>query len=125
MENIFIWTIIYCICNTLSIVLIGDRSLISGNLLQLQNAMGLLLSWKFILAMVAAVFTRLSFVMLNNSLLKIPKLAQASTTICIFITLISLIFVVIANYIFLDERFSLNQILGALIIMIGVLFMFR
>jgi drug/metabolite transporter (DMT)-like permease len=125
MAVIIVWVIAYCISNTLSIVLLGDRSLISGNLLRPESIIHLIFNWKFILAMMFAVFTRISFIMLNNSLLKIPRLADASTSICTFITLLSLIFILIANYFFLDERLNLNQAIGAFIVMIGIAIMIK
>ena len=122
---IIFWILIYCIANTLSIVLIGDRSLISGNLLNIDNMMRLIFNWKFILAMVFAVICRISFIMLNNALLKIPKLAGTSTTITTFATLLSLVFVLLANYFFLSEKLNLNQAIGAFIVVVGITIMFR
>lgn len=122
---IIFWTIIYCLCNTFSIVLLGDRSLISGDLFHAENIIRLILSWKFILAMTLAVITRISFIMLNNSLLKIPRLANVSTSICTFITLLSLIFILVANYWFLNEKLNLQQSIGAFIILAGVAIMVK
>ncbi len=119
------WILIFCVANTISIVLLGDRSLISGNLFNLSNIVRLLLSWKFILAMIFAIFSRVSFIMINNSLLKIPKLANASTSITTFATLLSLIFVLLANYYFLDEKLNLQQVIGAFIVLIGVTIMVK
>lgn len=120
---IIFWIIIYCIANTFSIVLLGDRSLISGNLLNIDNIIRLIINWKFILAMVFAVLTRVSFIMINNSLLKIPKLASASTSIATFATLLSLIFILLANYFFLNEKLNLQQAIGAFIVLVGVTIM--
>lgn len=122
---IIFWILIYCVANTLSIVLIGDRSLISGNLLNLDNILRLVLNWKFILAMFFAVICRVSFIMLNNSLLKIPRLANTSTTITTFATLLSLVFVLVANYFFLNEKLNLNQVIGAFIVLVGLTIMVK
>lgn len=122
---ILFWILIYCISNTGSIVLLGDRSLISGNLLQLDNILRLLLNWKFILAMALAIFTRVSFIMINNSLLKVPRLAAASTSITTFATLLSLVFILLANYIFLSEKLNMQQAIGAFIVLIGISIMFK
>ena len=122
---IICWILIYCIANTLSIVLIGDRSLISGNLLNIENFLHLIFNWKFILAMFFAVVCRISFVMLNNALLKIPKFSGASTTITTFATLLSLVFVLLANYFFLSEKLNLNQAIGAFVVIVGITIMFR
>lgn len=121
---IIFWTIIFCLCNTFSIVLLGDRSLISGDLLHVDNIVRLILNWKFILAMALAVITRISFIMLNNSLLK-TRLANVSTSICTFITLLSLIFILVANYFFLDEKLNLQQALGAVIVLAGIAIMVK
>lgn len=122
---IVIWIFIYCIANTVSIVLLGDRSLISGNLLNIENIIRLIFNWKFILAMVFAVLTRVSFIMINNSLLKIPRLAGASTSIATFATLLSLIFILLANYYFLDEKLNMQQAVGAFIVLVGVSIMVK
>lgn len=120
---IIFWTIIYCVSSSISIVLVGDRNLISGNLFSWNAIISLLFNWKFIVAMMLAIFSRLSFIMLNNSFLKIPRLASISTTLTTFVTLLSLIFIVIANYFFLDEKLNIQQMIGAFIILIGVAFM--
>lgn len=120
---ILLWVIIYCLANTFSIVLLGDRALISGNLLNVENIVHLIFNWKFILAMLLAVITRVSFIMLNNALLKIPRLAAASTSICTFISLLSLVFIVLANYYFLNEKLNLQQAAGAFIVLLGIAIM--
>lgn len=122
---VIFWLLAFCLTNTISIVLMGDRSLISGNLLDAGNILRILLSWKFIAAMVFAVLTRMSFIMLNNAILKIPKLANASTTISTFATLLSLAFIVIANYYFLNEKLNFQQAIGAFIVLIGVTIMVK
>jgi drug/metabolite transporter (DMT)-like permease len=61
--------------------------------------------------------------MLNNNFLKIPRLATISTTLTTFVTLLSLIFIVGANYFFLDEKLNTQQMIGAFIILVGVAFM--
>ncbi len=122
---ILFWTLIYCLCNAFSIVLLGDRSLISGNLLEWSAIIKLLFNWKFILAMTLAVCARVSYVFLNNSFLKVPRLANISTTLTTFVTLISLLFIVLANYYFLDEKLNMQQMAGAGIILLGVAIMMK
>jgi len=121
MTTIIIWTIVYSLSTALSITLLGQRDLISGNLLNLSNFMRLLFHWKFILSMMFAIISRLSFIMTNNAILKIPRLANASTTITAFITILSFFFIILANYIFLKERFNLTQVIGGIIILVGVM----
>ncbi len=117
---IIFWTIVYCLSTAFSIVLLGDRNLISGNLLTFDAIVKLLFNWKFILAMGLAIFSRMSFIFLNNSFLKVPRLASVSTTLTTFVTLLSIIFIVLANYIFLQEKLNLQQLIGAFLIIAGV-----
>jgi len=122
---ILVWIVVYCISSSVSIVLLGDRSLISGNLFNFQNIIQLLFNWKFIIAMALAIFSRLSFIMINNALLKIPKLANISTSLCTLITSVSLIFVLLTNYYFLDEKLSGQQMVGAVTIIAGIAIMVK
>ena len=123
MKDIILWTVVFSISTAISIVLLGNRVLISGNLLTVKRIMELVFSWQFILAMTFALFSRFSFFLLNNAVLKVPELAQNSTTITTFATAVSFIFVAAANYIFLQERLTLMQILGASIIIFGLIVM--
>ena len=125
MFNVFLWTAMFSVATAVSIVLLGQRDLISGNLLEMKKLVNLFTNWKFIISMVFAVFARMAFMMTNNALLKIPKLAEASTTITTFITLFALILVVIANIVFLNEKIGVPQGVGAFLIMIGIMIMLR
>jgi drug/metabolite transporter (DMT)-like permease len=125
MLNIILWTLVYSIATAISIVLLGQRDLISGNLLEIKRLLLLLANWKFIVSMVFALIARVAFIMTNNSLLKIPSLANSSTTITTFITLFCLILVVVANIIFLKEKINISQGVGATLIMIGVWVMLK
>ena len=122
---IIFWTLVYCLCTAFSIVLMGDRNLISGNLFESNAILKLLLNWKFILAMALAIFSRISFILLNNSFLKVPRLAAISTTLTTFFTIISIIFVVVANYVFLQEKLTIQQMFGGAIILIGAAIMIK
>lgn len=123
--QIFLWLLLYCLFTAASIVLIGDRNLISGNLFNTNSFMHLLLSWKFILAMCFAVFSRLSFVLLNNCFLKVPRLAHIATTLTTFVTVLSFVFIVVANYFFLHEKLNMQQATGAIIIIVGTIIMMK
>ncbi|MEO6000465.1 MAG: hypothetical protein ABIN89_26715 [Chitinophagaceae bacterium] len=123
--QVVLFVILYCFTSVISIALLGDRSLISGNLFKLENIFSLIFSWKFILSMFLAIISRLTFILINNTLLKIPKLANASTTITTFITLIFLVFVVIANHFLLKEKLNLQQGVGAFVILTGVFIMLK
>ena len=117
------WVIIYCLSTAFSIVLLGDRGLISGNLFKLQNIITLVFNWKFILSMSLAVLSRLSFILINNTLLKISYLADVSTTLSVFITLTSIIFIVLANHFFIKESLNIKQAVGAFIVLTGIFIM--
>ena len=117
------WVIIYCLATAFSIVLLGDRGLISGNLFSMENIIKLVFNWKFILSMSLAVLSRLSFILINNTLLKITYLADISTTLSVFITLTSIIFIVLANHLFLKESLNIKQAVGAFIVLTGIFIM--
>ena len=116
----FFLVIIYCLATAFSIVLLGDRNLISGNLFQFENVIALIFNWKFIFSMSLAILSRISFILINSTLLKIPYLAAISTTLSVFITLLSIIFIIIANHYFLKETLNLKQGIGALIVLMGI-----
>jgi drug/metabolite transporter (DMT)-like permease len=118
MIQVFLLALLFNVATAFSIVLTGDRALISGNLL--KNFWGILFSWKFILAMVLAILSRFLFIIINNQLLKIPTLAPSSTTITVFITATSYIFIVATNLLILHERISGLQYLGIGLILVGV-----
>jgi drug/metabolite transporter (DMT)-like permease len=107
-----------------SIVLTGDRGLISGTITP-KNFLRLIFDWRFIFAMALAIGSRFTFIWINNSLLKIPSLAQNSTTITTFITASSYIFIIAANFIVLKEQLSLQQFFGAALIFTGIIFIVR
>jgi len=125
MTNVIFWTLVYSFATAISIVLLGQRDLISGNLFELKRILLLLINWKFIVSMIFALVARMAFIMTNNSLLKIPRLAESSTTITTFITLFCLILVVIANIIFLKEKINIQQGVGATLIMFGIWVMLK
>jgi drug/metabolite transporter (DMT)-like permease len=58
--------------------------------------------------------------LINGKLLKIPSLSRNSTTITAFITSVAAIFMLIANYYFLGERISYQQLGGAILIIGGI-----
>ncbi len=122
---IIFWTLVYCFSTAFSIVLMGDRNLISGNLMNPEAIIKLLFNWKFILAMALAIFSRISFILLNNSFLKVPRLAAISTTLTTFVTLISIIFIVLANSFFLHEKLNTQQMIGGIIMLVGVSLMIK
>jgi hypothetical protein len=120
MISVFLWTIIFSLATAGSIALLGTKDLIGGNLFTLNRFIGLILNWRFIVAMVLALVARFSFIIINNQILKIPRLAPSATTITTFITLLSLVLVVISNILFLHEKLAVTQLLGIIIILLGI-----
>lgn len=120
MFAIVAWVIVYCIAASASIVLLGDRSLLSGNLLSSSGVLAVMTNWRFPVAMALALLARLSFTMVNAHVLKIPRLQSSATTITTFVTAISFLAIVAANALFLEERLSIRQGVGALLVIIGI-----
>ncbi len=118
MLEVILLTLLFDLASAFSIALTGDRGLISGNLL--SNFWSILFNWKFILAMGLAVLSRFLFIFINNQLLKIPALAPSSTTVTVFITATSYIFIVITNLVMLQEQIRGIQYLGIGLILVGV-----
>ncbi|EKE19066.1 MAG: hypothetical protein ACD_9C00151G0001 [uncultured bacterium] len=119
------YTILFSVVTVVSILLTGSRSFINGSDMTPMGIIKLVLDWHFLLGAGFAFVARLSFIMINNSLLKMPEYAATSTTITAFITSIAMVFVVLANYIFLGERINLAQGTGAFIILVGMFIMTR
>lgn len=120
MLEISILVLIFSVAGASMTVLLGDRNLLSGNLLDWNKFLSIIFHWRFIAAFLCAFIARYSFMILNAQLLKIPSLAQNSTTIAGLITAVGAIFVILANYVFLGERISFQQGLGAILILAGV-----
>ena len=125
MYLVIFWTFIFSATTATSIVLLGNRDLISGNLFSLKGITNLIFNWRFVISMICAISARFAFIMTNNTLLKIPRLAESSTTITTFITMFSLIVIVVANIIFLKEKMHLDQGIGATIILFGMWMMLK
>lgn len=120
MTYVILYTILFSLVTVVSILLTGSRSFINGSNLTPMGVLKMLIDWHFILGAGFAFAARLFFILINNSLLKIPELAGSSTTITTFITSIAMIFVVIANYYVLGEKINLTQGIGAFVILIGI-----
>lgn len=120
MFYVVLYTIFFSVVTVVSIILTGSRSFITGAELSPVKIVLLLLDWHFILGAGFAFLSRLFFILINNSLMKIPHLAGSSTTITAFITSVAMVFVIIANYYFLGERINVSQGVGAFIILVGI-----
>ena len=125
MLEIILWTIVFSITTGLSITLMGDRELISGNLLELKKIISIIFHWKFIVAIVLAVGARISFMLLNSAVLKIEKYSQNATTIAAFASAFSFIFIFVSNALFLGERISVLQGIGGGVIILGIFLMLK
>ena len=54
-----------------------------------------------------------------------PEFSDSSTTITTLITTVALVFVIIANYFFLDEKITSVQAIGAATIFLGIFLVTR
>jgi len=124
MLAVIFWTILFSIATVISITLTGSRTLISGDF-TLPKIVTMIFDWRFIVGASFAFLARLFFILVNNSLLKIPHLAQNSTSITMFVTSIAIVFVLIANYYFLGELINITQGIGAFIILFGIFIITR
>jgi drug/metabolite transporter (DMT)-like permease len=119
MLEVIILTILFSITTVISILLLGSRAIIGGDMTFI-NIVKILFSWQFILGAVFAFGSRMIFMLINSAIYKMPALSNSSTTVTTLITTVSLIFVIIANYLFLHERINFTQGIGAVVILIGI-----
>ena len=75
--------------------------------------------------MVIAGVCRISFIMLNNGLLKVPRVANSLQQLQYLPRFLSLGFVLVAYYLFLNEKLNLQQVFGAFIVLVGVTIMMK
>jgi len=125
MFYVILYTILFSLVTVISILLTGSRSFISGSNLTPMAIIKMLFDWHFLLGATFAFAARLFFIMINNSLLKIPDLAGSSTTVTTFITSIAMVFVIIANYYFLGEKINTTQGVGVFVILFGIFLITR
>jgi drug/metabolite transporter (DMT)-like permease len=112
--------VIHCLSTCFSIVLLGNKGLMGGNLFKPSNILLLIINWRFILAMTLAVMARVSFMLINSTLLKVPSLAPVATTVTVFITTLSILFILVANHFILNETLSIRQGVGAVVLVTGI-----
>lgn len=124
MIEVVILTVLFSLTTVVSILLLGSRDIIAGDM-HFFRIVQILFSWQFILGAIFAFSSRLIFMLINSALYKIPTLSASSTTITTLITTIALVFVIIANYFFLDERITPIQLLGAFVIFVGIFLVTR
>lgn len=119
MVTLIFWVVVYAIVVAASIIFIGKPSLVEGSL-QLKTFTKLLIDWRFLLGGVLALGARFIFVIINNLAAKIPSLSSAHLTIAALATMGSIVAIIIANSIFLDEHLRPIQLFGTLLIIVGV-----
>ena len=121
MTAVILWAFLFSITTTVSILLLGHRDLIAGDI-GFARMLGIILDWRFVLGAIFAFGARLLFIMTNNAIYKIPELAASSTTITTLIISAAVVMVVIANHYFLDEQLNATQLFGAALILLGIFF---
>jgi drug/metabolite transporter (DMT)-like permease len=119
MVNVIVLTFLFCLTTAVSILLLGSRGIISGQM-DLVRVAQILITWQFILGAIFAFLSRLFFMLINSAIYKMPTLSNSSTTVTTLITTVSLLFVMVANYLFLHERIATIQVIGALVIFVGI-----
>jgi drug/metabolite transporter (DMT)-like permease len=117
---IALFTLLFSVATAVSTTLLGDRSLLAGNMFSTQWVLRILCHWKFWLAMALAVLARFSFIGINHFTLRIPALAPAATNVTALITVVSFVFLILSNVVFLHEQLSPRQIVGSLTILAGI-----
>lgn len=125
MGTVVIGCIVFCITTAASITLLGDRTLLAGNLCSVHRVLEILFHWKFIVSMCCALLARVSFMAINNALISHPTLGASSTNVTTFITASAYVVVVLSNWYFLGEQMSLQQGVGAALIVIGITVLVR
>jgi len=111
--------IVYSFVVAASIYFLGKPSLILGDL-SWKTFLFLLIDWRFLLGGFLALGARFMFVVINNLAAKIPSLAASHLTVSTLATTGSLLVVVLMNHFFLGERLSSSQIIGAVIMVVGI-----
>jgi drug/metabolite transporter (DMT)-like permease len=119
---IVVWMIIYAVVVAASIIFIGKP--IHGTL-HFKTLLMLLLDWRFLFGGMLALCARFIFVIINNLASHQPTLQDAHLTVAALATQGSIIAIVLANVIFLNEHLRPIQLFGAGIIIIGVFLVFR
>lgn len=124
MLSVIIYTVLFSVATVASILLLGSREIIGGIMTPVRMIQ-IIFTWQFILGAFMALVARLLFILINNALYRMPTLSDSSTTITTLITTVALIFVMIANYYFLNERITWIQGVGAATIFFGIFLVTR
>lgn len=122
MLTIVLWMLVYSVVVAASIIFIGKP--IDGTL-HAKSLFMLLFDWRFLLGGVLALGARFIFVIINNLATQQPSLSGAHLTIAALATQTSILAIILANVIFLGERLQPIQIVGAVVILIGIFLVFK
>lgn len=122
MLAIILWMAVYAVVVAASIIFIGKP--IEGAL-GIKSLLKLLLDWRFLLGGILAVGARFIFVIINNLASKQPNLSGAHLTVAALATMGSIVAIIVANSIFLGEQLRPIQLVGAALIIGGVMLALR
>lgn len=122
MLAIIFWMAVYAIVVAASIIFIGKP--IEGAL-GIKSLLKLLLDWRFLLGGALALGARFIFVIINNLASKQPNLSGAHLTVAALATMGSIVAIIVANSIFLGEQLRPIQLVGAALIIGGVMLALR
>src|SRR6185503_11147947 len=105
MLSVVIYAVLFSVATVVSILLLGSREIIGGVITPIRMVQ-IIFTWQFILGAFMALIARLLFMLINNALYRRPEFSDSSTTITALITTVALVFVIIANYYFLNEQIT-------------------
>ncbi len=124
MLSVIVYALLFSLATVASILLLGSREIIGG-VMTPGRIIQIIFTWQFILGAFMAFVARLLFMLINNALYRMPEFSDSSTTITTLITTVALIFVIIANFYFLNEKITLIQGIGAAVIFLGIFLVTR
>ena len=116
--TILFWAIIYNIMGALSILYLGYVSRFFGQI-NLSNLLSVVLNQYFIIGAILAFASRLIFAVIDTTIAK-NGFADSSTSITFLISLSTIISVLIINNVYLQEKLSSIQIIGVVVMFIGL-----
>jgi drug/metabolite transporter (DMT)-like permease len=124
MFGIVVWTLIYDLAVAASILLLGNPATLLGHITP-KTLLMLVFDWRFMLGAVLAVGARFIFVIINNLASKNDTLSHAHLSLTAIASMTSIIMVLVVNHFVLGDRFTLIQLLGIGIVLLGFFFIFK